>query len=93
MMGEHLCIVLSPLLNVDNQYLLHPECELYKIIPFEQPGQLSVWPSSPELSHVQPVIRMVHQKLFLLVSLHILSRVLLFEPMNLTIPREKKTVE
>lgn len=33
-MGEHLPMVLSALFNIDNEYLLQPESELGKVVPF-----------------------------------------------------------
>ena len=34
-MSEHLRMVFPPFFNMDDQYLLHPERELDKVIPFE----------------------------------------------------------
>lgn len=38
MMSEHLPMILSALLNVDNHDLLQPETELSQIVEFEETG-------------------------------------------------------
>jgi hypothetical protein len=53
--GEHLCVIFPALFDVDNEYLLDPECQLCKIVPFKQSGHLSRWPGSPDFGIVEPV--------------------------------------
>ena len=58
-MGHHLMEIFPPLLNVDYDDLLYPECELGKVIPFEEAGDVFVGPALPELLKIQPVAGIV----------------------------------
>lgn len=60
MVGEHLPMVLPTLFDVDDEYLLEPEGELYEVVPFEQPVHLSVRPARPELMEIEPVLGVIH---------------------------------
>lgn len=68
MVGEHLPVVFPSFLYVDNKDLLHPKGELHEIIPLHGTFDFSVWPASPHLFHVEPVLMGVHDVLHLLVS-------------------------
>lgn len=56
-MREHLPVVLSPLLDIDNEYLLQPEGVLYQDVPFAYTGNLSIGPIGPEILEIEPVVR------------------------------------
>lgn len=47
MMGQHLPIIRSPGLQVDDEQLLCPVCKLRQHIPFRKPLDLSVRPIGP----------------------------------------------
>lgn len=49
-MCEHLPMVLSACLNIDNHDLLKPECILDEDIPFSQPTNLAIRPISPQFT-------------------------------------------
>lgn len=65
MVGEHLPVILPPLLDVDNNDLLYPEGELYQVIPFEQAIHFTIGPISPQLACVKPVFGAVHYVLYM----------------------------
>lgn len=52
---KHLPMVLSALLNVDDQDLLQPKGKLGKHVSLHNPGELAVGPVRPELSEVEEV--------------------------------------
>lgn len=54
-MAQHLPVVLSSLLNLDNEHLLQPEAPLSKNVKLHEPVNLAVGPVGPKLSHVQVV--------------------------------------
>ena len=54
-MCEHLPMVFSPSLDIDDHDLLKPESVLCKNIPFPQPSNFSIWPVCPEFFKVEPV--------------------------------------
>jgi hypothetical protein len=54
---EHLPIVLSPFLDIDNHHLLEPESILNQSVPLLQSSNLSIGPVCPELFHIKPVVR------------------------------------
>jgi hypothetical protein len=54
---EHLPMVLSSLLDVDNEYLLQPESVLDQYVPFPYPRNLSVGPIRPEILEIEQVVR------------------------------------
>jgi hypothetical protein len=54
---EHLPIILSPFLDIDNHHLLDPESVLNQSVPFLQSPDLSIWPVGPEFFHIKPVVR------------------------------------
>jgi hypothetical protein len=56
-MREHLPIVLSPFLDIDDHHLLEPESILNQSVPLLQSPNLSIWPVGPELFHIKPVVR------------------------------------
>lgn len=58
--GEHLPVVLPALFDIDDEYLLEPEGELYEVVPFEQPVHLSVRPARPKLMEIEPVLGVIH---------------------------------
>lgn len=62
MVGEHLHVVLPPLLNVDDDNLLEPETELDQIVPLGETGHLASRPVPPQSSEVEPVVGVVHEK-------------------------------
>lgn len=62
-MSEHLPMVFSPLLDIDDEDLLQPKRELDEVVPFEQTIHLSIRPTTPELAEVEPVRRIIHQVL------------------------------
>ena len=55
-MCEHLPVVLSPFLDVDDHDLLQPKCVLREDVPFTKPPYFSVWPVGPELFEVEQVV-------------------------------------
>ena len=63
MVSEHLPVVFPPLFNVDNDNLLEPEAELYKIVPLHASLQFSIGPACPESEKVQPMLMIVHDVL------------------------------
>ncbi len=86
-MSEHLVVVFPPLLDIDHYNLLKPECELYKIIPFEQAIELSVGPADPNLTEVKPVAEL-YIRYYSSVSSHILET----RKSDPTIPNDQKAV-
>jgi len=82
---EHLPMVLSPLLDIDHEYLLQPEGVLDQNIPFTHPGNLSIRPIGPEIFEIEQVVR---------VDQYVLPSVrygALFAELRLTIPSVQKT--
>ena len=71
--AQHLPVVFSPLLDVDDEDLLDPETELYEVVPFHGCVDFSVWPAGPHLLHVEPVLMSIHDILYKFVSCWILS--------------------
>lgn len=69
MMGEHLRIVFTSLLQIDGQELLQAEGKLDKVVPFELPSDLARRPGRPQLFEVEP-IRRVHEKILRMRSEH-----------------------
>ena len=61
MMCEHLPMIFSSLLNVDDKDLLQPKRELDQVIPLEQPIHFSVGPVSPHVPQLEPVLGIVHE--------------------------------
>jgi hypothetical protein len=61
--GEHLPMVLAVLLNIHHEQLLHPETELYEIVPLHQSVQGSCGEVRPHGSEIEPVRRVVHDVL------------------------------
>lgn len=47
---EHLPVIFPTLLYVYDQYLLKPECVLYKYVPLRRRCYVSSWPIRPEIS-------------------------------------------
>lgn len=60
MMGEHLVVILPPLLDVDNNNLLDPECQLHKVIPLESSRHLARRPMGPQIPIVKPICGRAH---------------------------------
>lgn len=58
MMGQHLVVILSPLLDVDHEDLLHPERQLCEEVPFQATRHATVWPLRPDCLKVEPVGRL-----------------------------------
>lgn len=54
-MGEHLPVILSALLDVDDQDLLKPEGKLRKHVSLHDAGELAVGPVRPKLAEVEEV--------------------------------------
>ncbi len=57
-MGQHLMIVLAPLLDVDGEDLLQPKGELNKVISFQEAVHLPIGPCGPHLAKVHPIVRL-----------------------------------
>jgi len=53
---EHLPIVFSLLLDVDDHNLLEPKGVLDEGVPFPQPSHLSIGPIGPKILEIQPII-------------------------------------
>lgn len=53
--GEHLPVVLAALLDVDDQHLLNPECQLRQHVALHEAADLTVGPVGPELSEIPEV--------------------------------------
>ena len=64
--SEHLQIVLSPLLDIDDHYLLEPERVLDEDVPFPYSTDLSIRPIGPEVLEVVPVVGLEQNVLSLL---------------------------
>lgn len=62
-MREHLIIVFPSFLDIENEDLLQPECELGQIIPFERATEFAHRPVGPHLGEIQPVRAVIHQVL------------------------------
>lgn len=60
---QHLPVILSLLLNVDDIDLLYPEGQLREEIKLHSPSNLSAGPVCPELRHVEKVRRVVPEVL------------------------------
>lgn len=60
---EHLPMVFSPLLDVDNEYLLQPEGVLDQNVPFSYPRDLSIRPIRPKILEIEQVVRVDHNVL------------------------------
>lgn len=82
---EHLPMVFSPLLDVDNEYLLQPESVLDQNVPFSYPRDLSIGPVRPKILEIEQVVRVDHN---VLPSLGI---DFLLGELCLTIPKVQKT--
>jgi hypothetical protein len=82
---EHLPMVFSPLLDVDNEYLLQPEGVLDQNVPFPYPRDLSIGPIRPKILEIEQVVRVDHNVLLSLVIDFLLGE------LCLTIPRVQKT--
>jgi hypothetical protein len=54
---EHLPMVLSPLLDIDHEYLLQPERVLDQNVPFAYSRDLSIGPIGPEILEIVHVVR------------------------------------
>jgi hypothetical protein len=50
---EHLPMILSPLFDIDHEYLLQPEGVLNQNVPFAHPGNFSIRPIGPEILKVE----------------------------------------
>ncbi len=68
MVGEHLCMVFPALLDVDDEYLLDPEGQLYKVVPFKRSGHLSRRPGGPDFGIVKPVNGVIPEVLWFSAS-------------------------
>lgn len=55
MMSQHLIVILSPLLDVNDENLLHPERQLHKQIPLQNTRHAAVRPLRPDSLEVEPV--------------------------------------
>lgn len=62
-MREHLIVVFSSFLDIENKDLLQPESELSQIVPFERASEFAQGPVSPHLGEIQPVRTVIHQVL------------------------------
>jgi len=82
---EHLPMVFSPLLDVDNEYLLQPEGVLDQNVPFPYARDLSIGPICPQILEIEHVVRVDHN---VLPSLGI---DFLLGELCLTIPKVQKT--
>ena len=57
-MGQHLVVILPPLLDVDDEDLLHPKRQLREKIPLQTTGHATMWPLRPDGLEVEPVGRL-----------------------------------
>lgn len=55
MVCEHLPVVFPAVLNIDDDNLLDPECELCEIVPLHGSSHISCGKVGPELTEVEPV--------------------------------------
>lgn len=60
---EHLPMVFSSLLDVDNEYLLQPEGVLDKNVPFPYARDLAIGPICPQILKIEHVVRVDHNVL------------------------------
>lgn len=67
MMGKHLCVVLSWLLEVNGEELLEPKRKLNQEVPFELSVDFPSGPRRPKFPEIQPVGG-VHEDMLCLVS-------------------------
>ena len=82
---EHLPMVFSSLLDVDNEYLLQPEGVLDQNVPFPYARDLSIGPVRPKILEIEQVVRVDHNVLPSLVIDFLLGE------LCLTIPKVQKT--
>lgn len=68
MMGQHLVVILSLFLNVDDEDLLHPERQLCEEVPLQTARHATVWPLRPDCLKVEPVGRLRPDILIHIVS-------------------------
>lgn len=54
-MSQHLIVILSLLLDVNDEDLLHPERQLHKQIPLQNTRHAAVRPLCPDSLEVEPV--------------------------------------
>lgn len=59
MVGEHLVVVLPPLLNVDDENLLKPKGQLEETVELEIARNITSRPVCPDLAEIKPVFRMI----------------------------------
>lgn len=63
MVREHLGVVSTSLLDVDDYDLLKPEAELDEVVPFQGAVDFAVWPVAPHGAKGKPVVGVVHYPL------------------------------
>lgn len=63
MVDQHLIVIFSPLLDVDDEDLLEPERQLRQAVPLEGARDVSGGPIGPYLAEVIPVFRIVPKAL------------------------------
>lgn len=61
MVYEHLPVVFTAVLDVDDQYLLQPKRQLHQVVTFEESGDAVPWELGPKLLQIQPIIRFIHE--------------------------------
>lgn len=59
MVCEHLPMVLTSVLDVDDVNLLQPESELSQIVPLHRGCHVAGWKVGPELAEIKPVFRVI----------------------------------
>lgn len=60
MVCEHLDVVFTALLDIDNDDLLEPKSELDQVVPFGKAGHFARGPRMPERAEGKPIARVVH---------------------------------
>lgn len=63
MVCEHLCVVSTPLFDMDYDDLLKPEAELDEVVPFQGAVDFAVRPVAPHGAEGEPVVGVVHYPL------------------------------
>lgn len=89
-MCEHLPMILSPFLDVDDQDLLKPKCVLHKNVPFSKAPYFSIRPVGPELCQVEPVVG-IDKNILCSLAIASSSNSERLENVRLTIPNAQNT--